>query len=217
MPHACPKSSSRTRRSYTHTVSPVVFAIMLATGCTDPTKKYTLDPRDLVSNGLSEQTARAAAPFGDDMVRYLMGQAREQGDTFVLTVDFIPGGFAPKMDTLGDVEALLVIMRDFPALKIVVEGHTDNAGDPDKNRKLSQWRADWVRQFLLERGIDSGRVEAAGLGDSDPIADNATQRGREKNRRLVVRVIDFDGKPLNVRLGSPKKAGRDGGSGAPAN
>ncbi|WP_460804073.1 OmpA family protein [Microbulbifer agarilyticus] len=217
MPHACSKSSLRTRLGYVFAMPPVTLAILLATGCTDPTKKYTLDPRELVSNGLSEQTARAAAPFGDDMVRYLMGQAREQGDSFVLNVDFLPGGFAPKMDTLADVEALLVILRDFPALKIVVEGHTDNAGDPDKNRKLSQWRADWVRQFLLERGIDSGRVEAAGLGDSDPIADNATQRGREKNRRLVVRVIDFDGKPLNVRLSSPKKAGRDGASGPPAN
>ena len=184
---------------------PLYFLIpaFLLSGCPDPTKKYTLDPRDLVSNGLGEQSARTAAPFGDDMVRYLMGQARDEGDTFVLGVDFEPGGFAPKMDTLGDVEALLVIMRDFPKLKIVVEGHTDNAGDPKKNRKLSQWRADWVRQFLLERGVDEKRVEAAGLGDSDPIADNDTQRGREKNRRLVVRVIDFDGKPIRVEMGKP--------------
>ncbi|WP_231759276.1 OmpA family protein [Microbulbifer elongatus] len=182
-----------------------VLCALLVSGCPDPAKKYSLDPRDLVSNGLGEKSAREAAPFGDDMVRYLMGQAREHGDSFVLDVDFEPGGFAPKMDTLGDIEALLVIMRDFPALKIIVEGHTDNAGDPDKNRKLSQWRANWVKQFLLERGIHSERVEAAGLGDSDPIADNETQRGREQNRRLVVRVIDFDGKPIRVRMGNPQK------------
>ena len=183
----------------------VLIPVLLITGCPDPTKKYTLDPRDLVSGGLGEKTAREAAPFGDDMVRYLMGQAREQGDTFVLNVDFEPGGFAPKMNTLTDIEALLVIMRDFPALKIVVEGHTDNAGDPKKNRKLSQWRANWVKQFLLERGVAEERVEAAGLGDTDPIADNETQRGREKNRRLVVRVVDFAGKPITVRMGSPGK------------
>ncbi|QKX16324.1 OmpA family protein [Microbulbifer sp. YPW1] len=183
----------------------ILIPSLLLSGCPDPTKKYTLDPRDLVSNGLGEQSARTAAPFGDDMVRYLMGQTREAGDTFVLDVDFEPGGFAPRMDTLGDVEALLVIMRDFPKLKIVVEGHTDNAGDPKKNRKLSQWRANWVRQFLLERGIDEERVEAAGLGDSDPVADNDTQRGREQNRRLVVRVIDFEGKPINVWMDGPKK------------
>ncbi|WP_299594771.1 OmpA family protein [uncultured Microbulbifer sp.] len=185
----------------------VLVPTLLLTGCPDPTKKYTLDPRDLVSNGLGEQSARMAAPFGDDMVRYLMGQTREEGDAFVLDVDFEPGGFAPQMDTLGDVEALLIIMRDFPALKIVVEGHTDNAGDPKKNRKLSQWRANWVKQFLLERGIAAERVEAAGLGDSDPIADNDTQRGREKNRRLVVRVADYDGRPIKVQMGKPEKPG----------
>lgn len=198
---------STTRGTFSRPLFIAVTALLL-TGCPDPTKKYTLDPRDLVSNGLGEQSARTAAPFGDDMVRYLMGQSREEGDVFVLDVDFEPGGFAPKMDTLDDVEALLVIMRDFPALKIVVEGHTDNAGDPKKNRKLSEWRANWVKQFLLERGIDEGRVEAAGLGDSDPIADNDTQRGRDKNRRLVVRVVDFDGRPLNVRMGSPKTSNK---------
>ncbi len=182
-----------------------VLSTLILTGCPDPTKKYTLDPRDLVSNGLGEQSARTAAPFGDDMVRYLMGQERDEGDTFILGVDFEPGAFAPKMESLQDIEALLVIMRDFPALKIVVEGHTDNAGDAKKNRKLSQWRANWVRQFLLERGIDSARVEAAGLGDSDPIADNDTQRGREKNRRLVVRVVAFDGKPVNVQMDGVRK------------
>ncbi|WGL15729.1 OmpA family protein [Microbulbifer bruguierae] len=182
-----------------------VLSPLLLSGCPDPTKKYSLQPRELVTRGLGELSARQAAPFGDDMVRYLMGQSRREGDIFVLRVDFEPGGFAPKMDTIEDIEALLVIMRDFPALKIAVEGHTDNAGDPDKNRKLSQWRADWVRQFLLERGISADRVEAAGLGDSDPVADNDTQKGREQNRRLVVRVLDFDGKPVNVRLSRESK------------
>ncbi|TLM79285.1 OmpA family protein [Microbulbifer harenosus] len=186
----------------------VVVSALLLCGCPDPTKKYTLDPRELVSNGFGEKVARESEPFGDDMVRYLMGQKRKDGALFVLDVDFEPGGFAPKMETLGDIEALLVIMRDFPALKIVVEGHTDNAGDPEKNRKLSEWRANWVRQFLLERGISAERVEAAGLGDSDPVADNSTPKGREQNRRLVVRVIDFDGKPVNVGLNreKPKRA-----------
>ena len=104
------------------------------------------------------------------------------------------------MNTLDDVEALLVIMRDFPNLKIVVEGHTDNAGDPAKNQKLSLWRASWVKQFLLERGISAERVEAEGVGDADPIADNNTEMGRAQNRRLVVRILDYHGKPINVRL-----------------
>ena len=163
-------------------------------------KKYTLDPRDLVTNGAGERSAREAAPFGDDMVRYLMGRSRAGNNEFVLKVDFEPGSFAPVMSTLGDVEALLVIMRDFPSLEVSIEGHTDNAGDSKKNRKLSQWRANWVKQFLLERGIADERVAAVGLGDSDPIADNSTEKGREQNRRLVVRIVNYNGKPVKVRM-----------------
>ena len=176
-----------------------VAALLLA-GCPDPMKKYTLDPRELVANGAGEKSAREAAPFGDDMVRYLMGKPREGKGEFILKVDFEPGGFAPIMNTLGDVEALLVIMRDFPSLEIAIEGHTDDAGDTNKNRKLSQWRANWVKQFLQERGIAEERVSAVGLGDADPIADNTTEQGREKNRRLVVRIVNYDGKPINVRM-----------------
>lgn len=186
-----------------------VAALFLA-GCPDPMKKYTLDPRALVANGLDEQSARAAAPFGDELVRYLLGKPRSGGDEFILRVDFEPGGFAPVMDTIGDVEALLIVMRDFPSLEISIEGHTDNAGDAQKNQKLSQWRANWVKQFLLERGIADNRITAEGLGDSDPIADNATERGREKNRRLVVRIVNYDGKPINVHLKRQREKMSDG-------
>ncbi|MFV8783431.1 OmpA family protein [Microbulbifer sp. SA54] len=175
-----------------------ITALLLA-GCPDPMKKYTLDPRALVANGLDEQSARAAAPFGDELVRYLLGKPRSEGDEFILRVDFEPGGFAPIMDTIGDVEALLVVMRDFPSLEIAIEGHTDNAGDAQKNQKLSQWRANWVKQFLLERGISAERVDAKGMGDSEPIVGNDTEEERKKNRRLVVRVKNYNGKPMPVR------------------
>lgn len=57
-----------------------------------------------------------------------------------------------------------------------------------------------MKQFLQERGIAEERVTAVGLGDSDPIADNSTEEGREKNRRLVVRIVNYHGKPVNVRM-----------------
>ncbi|SEA12749.1 OmpA family protein [Microbulbifer marinus] len=169
-----------------------LLAALAASGCYDPHKKYTLDPLTEVQAGLSEQVAREAAPFGDDLVRYLRGAPRDGGDTFVLQLEFEPGGFAPLMDSIGDLETLLVIMRDFPSLRIAVEGHTDNEGEAEKNLKLSQWRAEWVRRFLLERGIAADRVQAQGYGDTDPIADNSTPAGQQKNRRLVIRVLNFD-------------------------
>ncbi|SHF89793.1 Outer membrane protein OmpA [Microbulbifer donghaiensis] len=169
-----------------------LLATLAIGGCYDPHKKYTLDPLAEVQAGESEQVARRAAPFADDLVRYLRGAPREGGDVFALRLEFEPGGFAPLMDTIADLEALLVIMRDFPALRVAVEGHTDNEGDSEKNLKLSQWRADWVRRFLLERGIAADRVQAHGFGDTDPIADNSTAAGQQQNRRLVIRILNFD-------------------------
>lgn len=173
-------------------------------GCYDPKKKYVLNPLVQVTGGEDEKAARRAAPFADELVRYLRGQPRKAGNEFVLRVEFEAGGFAPQMDTIGDIEALLVIMRDFPRLRIAIEGHTDSDGDADKNLKLSQWRADWVRSFLVERGIAAERVQAEGYGDSDPIADNDTPAGQEENRRLVVRILNFDAAPVEVSLPARK-------------
>lgn len=170
----------------------LLCSVLALGGCHDPHKKYTLDPLTEVVTGEDEKTARSAAPFADEMVRYLRGKPHENNGEFVLQVKFKPGGFAPRMDTLAEIEALLVIMRDFPALRIAIEGHTDNAGEAEKNLKLSQWRADWVRRFLIERGIDAQRITAEGFGDTRPIADNDTPAGQKQNRRLVIRVLNFE-------------------------
>ena len=180
-----------------------MFATLLGlSGCYDPHKKYThtLEPLERVVDSAGERAARAAAPFGDELVRYLNGKPREQHGEFILGVEFDEGGFAPRMDTLRDLETLLVIMRDYPNLRIAIEGHTDNGGDAEKNQKLSQWRAEWVGRFLVERGISAERLEAQGFGDTRPIADNDTPEGKEQNRRLVIRVLNFDQRPVPVTL-----------------
>ncbi|PCO05926.1 OmpA family protein [Microbulbifer flavimaris] len=159
-----------------------LIAILFLVACyDDPHKKYTLEP-----STPGELAGGSDLSFGDTVVRYLRGDSGE--GEFVLGVDFDPGRSTPKMDTTADVEALLVIMRDFPTVTIVIEGHTDSQGEPEKNQRLSQWRAEWVKNFLVDRGIAPERVVAEGFGDTVPIADNSTQRGQEKNRRLVVRI-----------------------------
>lgn len=83
--------------------------------------------------------------------------------------------------TLLDLERTL--QRD-AALRLRIEGHTDNTGSADGNRRLSQQRAEAVVAWLTGRGIDAGRLEAAGLGADQPVADNATPEGRQTNRRV---------------------------------
>lgn len=72
---------------------------------------------------------------------------------------------------------------------IEIAGHTDNVGSPDFNRTLSEKRASTVRSYLLKKGIAPERVIATGYGDTQPVADNDTPQGRQKNRRTEVRII----------------------------
>ncbi|MBC8084221.1 MAG: OmpA family protein [Hymenobacter sp.] len=83
--------------------------------------------------------------------------------------------------TLAEVVTLL---RQNPALRLAVQGHTDNAGTPAHNQQLSEGRAAAVVASLTGAGIAAGRLEAAGFGQSKPVADNATEAGKAQNRRV---------------------------------
>jgi len=73
---------------------------------------------------------------------------------------------------------------------IIIEGHTDNVGTADRNKKLSQRRADEVLKYLQSRGVDKKRLKAIGYGLTKPVADNSTEEGRAKNRRVELVIKD---------------------------
>lgn len=72
---------------------------------------------------------------------------------------------------------------------VEIQGHTDNVGKEEDNVKLSQQRADEVKKYLVAKGIDDKRISTKGYGPAMPIADNASEEGRAKNRRTSLRVI----------------------------
>ena len=82
------------------------------------------------------------------------------------------------------------ILKAYPQVKIRIGGYTDNTGDPAANLQLSEQRADNVMAELINQGIDPARMTAKGYGAEDPIADNSTEEGRQKNRRISLRVTD---------------------------
>ncbi len=75
-------------------------------------------------------------------------------------------------------------LRDYPDIKIEVRGYTDNVGKRSYNLRLSKRRAESVKQYLVSRGIDPGRIRTVGYGPDHPIASNRTREGRAKNRRI---------------------------------
>ena len=83
--------------------------------------------------------------------------------------------------TLSDMAQM---MSQNPGLRVRIEGHTDTTGDAAANRRLSEQRAHAVRAHLTSNGVDGSRIEAAGFGADNPVADNGTPEGRQTNRRV---------------------------------
>lgn len=80
--------------------------------------------------------------------------------------------------------AALLNSRKYSLLKIRISGYTDNTGKESANKIISQKRADAVKEYLVSKGVDRGRISAVGYGSESPLADNATREGRSKNRRV---------------------------------
>ena len=94
-----------------------------------------------------------------------------------------------KPESYGDIKNLADFMNQYPQTTTVVEGHTDSKGSDAYNQKLSERRASAVRDVLVNQyGVDAARVNAAGYGESRPVADNATDAGRAVNRRVEAEV-----------------------------
>ncbi len=107
----------------------------------------------------------------------------ESGTLFNLAVNFASGSSEIPADATATLEQAAQILRDDGrSLRIV--GHTDSSGDETKNRQLSEDRAASVRNFLVDRGVNPSSLSSYGLGSDQPLADNATEEGRAKNRRI---------------------------------
>jgi len=91
-----------------------------------------------------------------------------------------------KEEYMGEVERAATFLKKYPGVHAVIEGHTDSVGSDSYNMKLSQRRADAVRNALIDRyGISPSRLTAEGFGKTKPIASNSTPEGRAENRRVV--------------------------------
>jgi len=92
------------------------------------------------------------------------------------------------------------ILLAYPGLKVQVEGYTDNIGSDEYNQKLSEERADGVRDYLVSQSVKDDNVTAAGYGKSNPVADNSSNAGRAQNRRVQLVV---SGDAIGVQESAP--------------
>lgn len=89
-----------------------------------------------------------------------------------------------KPDAEPIIDEIVKLMKEDPKLNLTIEGHTDNVGKSEYNKQLSERRAKSVMSAVAAKGIELKRLRSAGFGDQKPIADNATEEGQAKNRRV---------------------------------
>lgn len=90
------------------------------------------------------------------------------------------------------LEKAYVLLRDHADITIEIAGHTSSDGNPTRNMWLSLERAKAVKTYLVGRGIDESRIQTIGHGSEEPVADNDTEEGRAKNRRIELRILPRD-------------------------
>jgi outer membrane protein OmpA-like peptidoglycan-associated protein len=158
-----------------------------------------------------EQAAKAEAERVRKAAEALRAQLLEQFNRILETRDtprglvvnmgdvlFDTGKFDLRSEAREKLARLSGIVLAHPGLKLAIEGYTDSTGSDELNRKLSQDRADAVRSYLTEQGLPQDSVTAQGFGKSEPVADNNTAAGRQKNRRVEIVV---SGEVIGEKIG----------------
>jgi outer membrane protein OmpA-like peptidoglycan-associated protein len=158
-----------------------------------------------------EQAAKAETERARKAAETLRAQLLEQFNRVLETRDtprglvvnmgdvlFDTGKFDLRPEAREKLAKLSGIVLAHPGLKLAIEGYTDSTGGDELNRKLSQDRAEAVRGYLTEQGLPQDSVTAQGFGKSEPVADNNTAAGRQKNRRVEIVV---SGEVIGEKIG----------------
>jgi len=79
-------------------------------------------------------------------------------------------------------------LKKNPDVEVTIDGHTDNTGSDEVNNPLSVQRAEGTKKYLVSKGVDAVRLMTKGFGSTQPVADNETEEGRAKNRRIEIKI-----------------------------
>jgi outer membrane protein OmpA-like peptidoglycan-associated protein len=160
-----------------------------------------------------EDAAKADAERARQAAADLRAQLLEQFNRVLPTTDtprglqvnmgdvlFDTGKFKLRMDAQLGLAKLTGIVLSHPGLTLAIEGYTDTTGTAAFNQTLSEQRANAVREYLVQQGLDAASVSAAGFGPANPVAGNDTPQGRQQNRRVEIII---SGEVIGTKIGGP--------------
>lgn len=150
--------------------------------------------RDAADAAQSSQADAAAAGARQEeeyqrRIEELEAEVTDRGVVLTLGDVLFATGSADLQGGAGsNLNKLVGFLKQYPDRRVQIEGHTDNVGSAEYNQGLSQRRAESVKNYLVQQGVDSQRLSTSGIGMGQPVANNDTPAGRQQNRRVEIIV-----------------------------
>ena len=136
-----------------------------------------------------DQCPQVAGTVANNGCPEVTEEVQKQLNDYARTILFDTGKSSIKAESTSVMVDIIQILNEYPNAKFTVEGHTDSVGGEATNQKLSEARANAVRDFLIDKGIGANRLTAIGYGEAKPIATNNTKAGRAQNRRVEINLV----------------------------
>jgi len=139
-------------------------------------------------NDEEDKCPNLAGPKENQGCPLVTEEVKKKVDYAANNILFVTGSAKLVSKSFKGLDEVVKILKDNPDMVLAIDGHTDNAGNDEFNQKLSDSRAAAVKQYFISKGIDESRITSAGHGKTMPIADNKTAAGRQKNRRVEMKL-----------------------------
>lgn len=153
--------------------------------------KYYFDLAATGYLGLTDSLDLSSETVYREMKKNFFLTAIKEGQKMILeNLIFAQGKFEIQKSSFDELDKIIGIMKDYPAMEVLLEGHTDNQGDFTLNVELAKNRVDAVKAYLIEKGgIEASRIETKSWGSIRPISSNSTPETRKKNRRVEFTIL----------------------------
>jgi OmpA-OmpF porin, OOP family len=161
---------------------PTVAGVARYQGCPVP---------DTDNDGVNDEEDRCPSlpgPRENQGCPVISEEVRKRVDFAANNILFVTGSYKLVAKSYKGLNEVVKILQDNPEMKLAIDGHTDNVGNDERNQELSENRANAVKEYFVSKGIAESRITSAGHGETMPIADNKTASGRQKNRRVEMKL-----------------------------
>jgi len=150
-------------------------------GCPDTDGDTVLDKDD--------QCPQVAGTVANNGCPEVTPEVQKTLNDYAKTILFDTGRASIKDESIAVLRSIIAILNEYPNSKFVVEGHTDSVGRETTNQRLSDSRANAIKDYLTANGVDQFRLSSRGYGEAKPIASNRTRKGRAQNRRVEINLV----------------------------